>query len=256
MFFDTVKFGLPEQFYNSKKETINPDEMKYDWRTGQNDANSKLFFLMRHGETPSNAEKKIIGCEVDEDLTEKGVSQAASVAKKIADWQANKKINLEKIYSSTLKRAAHTANIISKKIELGVVDQRDNLREINWGDASGMTDQARLKKYGRVEEELMTKYEDLKELWEYLPAIENAEKYNALLKRVVEEMQAIFETDPNTDIALTCHGRLIRTLTAMCINSEDRAKVPYAGNCDVAVFRYTAKSDGSQHNLEFLGMAN
>lgn len=257
---ETVKFSVDSNFYSSsiEKATISPELMKYSWPETNNlflsTRKCTLFYVMRHGETPSNAEKRIIGCEVDEDLTAKGIGDAVQVAKKIASLQKSEKIHIESIYSSPLIRAAHTAQLIAEELNLGV-HLKENLKEINWGDASGLTDQQRNSKYGEDEKELMVQCSELSQLWNHLPLIPNAEKYNTLLERTIREMQDISRQHENKEIALVCHGRLIRTLAAKCINSENRDKVPYAGNCDVVVFRYSEKLDGSKPRLDFLGIA-
>ncbi len=231
------------KYYWSQKAEITSEKRK-----------STLFYVMRHGETPSNAEKKIIGCEVDEALTEKGVEDANRIAKKIGTLQENGKIHLGSIYSSPLVRAAQTANIVAQEIKIGVV-VREDLKEINWGDASKFTDEERTSKWGEEEKQLINKYLDLADLWNHLPAIPNAEKYNSLLERTINEIQKISREDQQKEIALVCHGRLIRTLTAKCLNTEERKNVPYAGNCDIAVFHYSEEVDGSNPCLSFLGIA-
>ncbi|MBA2367550.1 MAG: histidine phosphatase family protein [Candidatus Protochlamydia sp.] len=260
---ETIKFSIdPDFIVNSDNSmpptTTNPDLMKYIWSKTEEITSEKrkgtLFYVMRHGETPSNVEKKIIGCEVDEDLTNKGIEDAIKIAKKIGALQENGKIHLGSIYSSPLVRAAKTANIVAQELKLGL-EMREDLKEINWGNASKFTDEERTSKWGEEEKQLINKYPDLTDLWNHLPAIPNAEKYNSLLERTIKEIQKISRENQQKEIALVCHGRLIRTLTAKCLNTEDRKKVPYAGNCDIAVFHYSEEVDGSSPCLSFLGIA-
>lgn len=260
---ETMKFSIAKDFIlhssdSSIPTAISPDLMKYIWskkaESSSESRKSTLFYVMRHGETPSNVEKRIIGSEVDEDLTNKGIEDALKIAKKIGMLQGNGKIHLGSIYSSPLIRAAKTANVVAKELTLEL-EIRENLKEINWGNASKFTDEERTLKWGEEEKQLMKQYVQLADLWNHLPAIPGAEKYNSLLERTIKEMQKISREDQQKEIALVCHGRLIRTLTAKCLNTEERKKVPYAGNCDIAVFHYSEEVDGSSPCLSFLGLA-
>lgn len=64
------------------------------------------IYVVRHGRVPSN-DKKIIGGRTDEELTEVGVKQAESVRDKLKD------VNFDAIFSSNVRRAVQTANIIN-----------------------------------------------------------------------------------------------------------------------------------------------
>lgn len=84
-------------------------------------------YIVRHGEVPSNIlERYNIK---DEDLTDKGISQAEELREKIRD------INYDIIISSPLLRAVHTAQIINahdKEITIN-----ENIREREHGDLEG-----------------------------------------------------------------------------------------------------------------------
>ncbi len=78
------------------------------------------FYFVRHGESLWNAANKICG-KTDIDLNEKGYEQAELAAEKIIS--ENLKIDL--ILSSPLKRAFHTAEVISRKTGIPLkVDER------------------------------------------------------------------------------------------------------------------------------------
>ncbi|HBK44512.1 MULTISPECIES: histidine phosphatase family protein [unclassified Polynucleobacter] len=89
--------------------------------------------LIRHGETPWNAERRLQG-HTDTPLNPKGILQARQMA------QALKDINLkfDVLYTSDLKRAVDTANAV---VELfGVEAQIDSaLRERNFGALQGLS---------------------------------------------------------------------------------------------------------------------
>lgn len=95
--------------------------------------NTTRFCLVRHGETNWNVEGRLQG-HTDVDLNERGIAQAAQMAKAI------KAINLQfdVLYTSDLLRAAKTANAIEKLFNTkAIVDS--SLRERHLGAFQGIT---------------------------------------------------------------------------------------------------------------------
>ena len=83
-------------------------------------------YLVRHGQVPHNATKQYnVG---DEDLTEVGVEQAKELREKI------KNIKFDKVFSSPLTRAKHTAEIIVANKYNIIIDNR--IEERSCGDLS------------------------------------------------------------------------------------------------------------------------
>lgn len=157
------------------------------------------IYLTRHASTDLNAQKIMQGL-IDSELSEAGRREAAFLAADLADMK------LDAIYTSDLKRAAATAEIIAaaQKGEVPVIhDQR--LREINSGKFQGRT------------------YDDCRELdpynWELAaldplsyhppggePGLHIQQRMQALLDEVVE-------TYPGGNILLVSHGFSIKALT-------------------------------------------
>ena len=81
--------------------------------------------LVRHGETDWNAAGKIQGVS-DIALNERGRAQAAELAGRLAGEGA------ERIYSSPLKRACETAEILGRALNLPVLAAPE-LTELNFG---------------------------------------------------------------------------------------------------------------------------
>jgi broad specificity phosphatase PhoE len=71
------------------------------------------LILARHGETVWNVEKIYRG-RADVNLDEVGIKQAELLGKHLSNWK------LEAIYSSPLKRALDTANIVARYQKIGV----------------------------------------------------------------------------------------------------------------------------------------
>ena len=89
-----------------------------------------MIYLIRHGQTDWNVERKIQG-QTDIPLNLNGKQQAEEAAKEIAN------LKIDRIISSDLSRAKETAEIINKKVGKEITfDKR--LREVNYGDFEGI----------------------------------------------------------------------------------------------------------------------
>lgn len=84
----------------------------------------KIIYLMRHGETLFNVQKRVQGW-CDSPLTEKGVAQAEEVR----DYFRREGIAFDAAYSSTQERATDTLKIISS----APYQQLKGLKEMNFG---------------------------------------------------------------------------------------------------------------------------
>ncbi len=91
---------------------------------------TNTIYLVRHAENTANLTKEFSHRLVDYSLTPKGILQAQQTAEYFTDK------NIDEIYSSPLKRARETADIIAQKLHLpvGVVEQ---FREVNVGSLEG-----------------------------------------------------------------------------------------------------------------------
>lgn len=83
------------------------------------------LILVRHGETDSNKKGTYCGW-TDVELNEEGIKQACSARDKL------KGIKVDAIFSSPLKRAFRTAEIINENFNLGI-DCVEALKERNFG---------------------------------------------------------------------------------------------------------------------------
>lgn len=93
----------------------------------------KLYFI-RHGENQANIDRIFSYRIVDYPLTPKGIEQA----RYLATWLADR--HIVRVYSSPLKRAFETAEIVAKNLELPQVTLIEGLRELNVGILDGKSD--------------------------------------------------------------------------------------------------------------------
>ncbi|GGF29537.1 alpha-ribazole-5'-phosphate phosphatase [Halobacillus andaensis] len=148
------------------------------------------LYLIRHGETVSNRQKRYIGWR-EEPLTEEGVDQIKQLRKKLP--------LMEFVYASDLSRCRETAGILSL-----VFREEKALREYDFGDFDGKS------------------YEELKDEEGYRRWLDdmenespiNGESFSQFKGRVLQFMAALLETceDAASPIALVTHGGVIRTL--------------------------------------------
>ena len=151
------------------------------------------IILIRHGESKLNVEGVYYGI-LNQELTEKGKEQAKKTREIL------KNISYEKIYTSDLKRAIETAEIVNyKELEISIDEE---LRELNFGIFEG-----------RSYEELLEKYpEELKK------SQKNWENYNYITGESVLELQkrAINfiekKIDLEKDTVLVTHWGVINTI--------------------------------------------
>ena len=94
-----------------------------------------LIYVMRHGQSTVNVERRLSCRNFEGDLTPLGREQAS----KAAQWLSDK--NITHILHSPFHRAHQTAQIIGEKLGLSCL-MNDDLREMDCGDFESRTDKA------------------------------------------------------------------------------------------------------------------
>jgi len=103
------------------------------------------LILARHGETVWNVEKIYRG-RTDVNLDEVGIKQAELLGKHLSNWE------LEAIYSSPLKRALDTANIIARYHKI-VVHIAEGLIDFDYGEWQSLSEQEAKRLYPTLHNE-------------------------------------------------------------------------------------------------------
>ena len=133
------------------------------------------LILARHGETVWNVERVFRG-RADVDLDEVGIKQAELLGKYLSDWE------LEVIYSSPIKRALDTANIIARYQKVAV------------RIAQGLTDFDYGKWQSLPEQEVKRLCPDLLNAWHNIPdkvRMPGGESLEDVRRRAVEVVNGI-----------------------------------------------------------------
>ena len=96
------------------------------------------IFLLRHGETVWNRERRVQG-QLDSPLTPLGLEQARLYGRKLAALLAP--ADGYRLVASPLGRALHTARIVAELLGRAAdeIDTDDRLKEMAWGRWDGMT---------------------------------------------------------------------------------------------------------------------
>ncbi|MFO7952519.1 MAG: histidine phosphatase family protein [Bacillota bacterium] len=166
-------------------------------------------YLVRHGETESNKEKRFQGWS-ESPLSPKGLHQARE-----AGFFLGRK-EIDAVYASDLKRAIHTARIIGASCGLKPVES-PLLREINFGQWEGLT-------YNEIE----AQWGNLIREWfddpfcRSAPGGETLEDVRQRLYSFIGELLKHEWSSGNQRLVLVSHGGAIRVLLyyALRLNRE------------------------------------
>jgi len=103
------------------------------------------LILARHGETVWNVEKIYRG-RTDVNLDEVGIKQAELLGNHLSNWE------LETIYSSPLRRAIDTANIIARYQKIGI-HIAEGLIDFDYGEWQSLSEQTVKNLYPTLHDE-------------------------------------------------------------------------------------------------------
>ncbi len=154
----------------------------------------KRLFLIRHGETDGSAQLRYFG-HTDIELNQQGIQQVHDLSERLSHEP------IDSIYSSDLRRAFQTAEIIARSSGHRVV-RTQALREINLGDWEGLTF-----------EEIRAKDEEMVRRWivEFetfrMPNGESVPEFKA---RVEREIDHIIAGNPESNVLVVTHGGVTR----------------------------------------------
>lgn len=157
-----------------------------------------ILYLTRHGETQWNLEGRFQGWG-DSPLTSLGIKQAESLQKRLTSTP------IDIIYSSDLKRAKHTAELVRGARDIPLITSK-SLREKGFGSWEGLT-------YHEITANLQV---DLEKYFRNpslnLPA--DGEKYQDFTSRVIKKLDSIAKSHPEQSVLVVTHGLVLKVLLA------------------------------------------
>jgi broad specificity phosphatase PhoE len=160
--------------------------------------------LIRHGEVEA-AYQRVFGGRIDMNLSPRGQEQAGALAR----WLARQPLNA--VYASPMKRVQQTLAPFAGNNGWAdrVVVLRD-LREIDFGDWTGLTWEAVSEKFGVSAFQWLTQLER--------GGIANAENAQSYRNRIEPCVRDIVQKHPGQNVAVFCHGGVIRMILAILLD--------------------------------------
>ncbi|MFD1205229.1 histidine phosphatase family protein [Sporosarcina contaminans] len=193
------------------------------------------IYLTRHGETRWNLENRFQGSQ-DSPLTDKGIHNAMMLGERLNT------IDFHAIYSSPIKRAYDTAQLIKSDKTIPIVAVED-LKEIHFGVWEGKT-----------KDEIETDIE-YKNFWNK-PHIYNhkphkGEDLHTFKQRVENAVRKIIVENKDGNILIVAHAVVIKAILSftMNISIEKMWDPPFIHGTSLTLFNY----DGKEFNFEMIG---
>lgn len=179
------------------------------------------LYIVRHGETDTNYEGRINGMSTDKPLNANGIKQVEELKKHIDITK------FDEIYSSPMKRAVQTAEILTDgALE---IKQDKRLYEADYGSWDGLK-----------ESDLHDKYPDAFDENNYLlPAYtkyaKDGEEYDHVYQRVNDFLNDM-ATKGNEKVMVVCHGFVSRAFLKVVTEAKNVSKIIQPDNAGVSKF--------------------
>jgi probable phosphoglycerate mutase len=171
-----------------------------------------LLYLVRHGETDWNRERRVQGA-TDIPLNDTGRAQAREAADLLV------RRSFDAVVASPLSRAFETGSIIAERLGLDTPSTLDDLKERSYGDAEGMTN-----------DEIAARWPD--------DVVPGRESRRALLARVTEALGEIAIRFDAGSVVVATHGAVIRcVVNAVAPGAADSWTTPIR-NGSIHSFRW------------------
>lgn len=162
------------------------------------------LLLVRHGITEFNSTRRFSGYS-DPEMSTAGYEQV----ERLCDRLANEKIDA--VYSSDLKRALVTAEVISSGREVDIVACPE-LREMNYGDAEGLTFQEISSRYPDVAKLIANFNLELK--------FPGGESFRGFIERTSKFLDRLNEHAPSESILVVAHSGPLRVLVCALLGID------------------------------------
>lgn len=177
-----------------------------------------MIYLVRHGESEANISKRFSGV-TDVELSKAGEKQAAKAGKNL------KNKTIHRIFSSPLKRAKNTAEIIADEIGFNKknIIVENCLTEVNFGIFENLT-----------WEEIIEQYADESESWiefKHKYKFPKGEGYDDIILRVSDFIDNV----PDNSLIATHFGVIQAILLYFEIADDNSLWNFHISNCDIII---------------------
>ncbi len=163
------------------------------------------IIFVRHGETQHNKKHQLMGQRIDDPLDPEGLLQAGELFSKLPK-------KLDRIFSSPLKRARQTAQIISKHLNVPVTIS-DLLKERDFGSLSGKT-------WEEIEHITGRDMHSLDEHLQYDYTPFNGESYEHVKGRLLQFLDNVRKNHAKEKFLVVTHFGMIMIMDKMFPNKD------------------------------------
>ena len=187
------------------------------------------LLLIRHGEIEARYQRTF-GGRIDMSLSPQGRAQARALASYL------RVKSIDAIYASPMKRVQQT---LAPLLKNGAPDQQilPGLREVDFGDWTGLSWQGVSDRFGFSPYEWLDKIEN--------PGAPNGENGAGFRARVKPCLDRIIRMHPGQNVAIFCHGGVIRMILALLLKlplpKTNQFEIEYAGITQVAIHAHMAE---------------
>lgn len=157
------------------------------------------LYIIRHGETEWNTEKRMQGWK-DSKLTQKGMENAIALGNRLKD------VDFNCCYSSSSMRTIHTAELIRGSRNIQIVPE-DNLREINLGELEGKTF-SEFEKQDKLGHKAFFENPHL-----YIP--KSGESYFQVRDRIEAVLSKIISENTDGNVLVVTHSVIVKTILSI-----------------------------------------
>ncbi|HEX5689296.1 MAG TPA: histidine phosphatase family protein [Roseiflexaceae bacterium] len=182
------------------------------------------LIIVRHGESEWNRIGRYQG-QHDAPLSDLGLRQAEALALRLCDEP------FDIIFTSSLQRAAKTAEAIARYHRDTPFEHTDALLEINHGDWQGLMADEVIERYGP----------GLRE-WREHPTraqMPNGESFTNILKRVLDFKERLCAEYSDRNVLVSTHDVVVKILVADALGMNmDRINRIWVTNASISVIEY------------------
>lgn len=198
-----------------------------------------IVHFVRHGENPANLTREFSHRVVDYPLTERGVAQAQATARHFRGQP------IAAIYSSPLRRAQQTAEIIGEALELPV-QRIEAFREVNVGRLELLPPTA---EHWALHDRILAEWFG----GQASSCFPDGEDHTTLVRRVQAGLVEALHDRDDQQIVIVAHGGILAaTISSFCANISIGldGKMPLIPNCAITRLRLDATNGVARGAVE------